>query len=174
MTDSDEDSLDSSFRERTRQTTAENDESESDESPIERDEEVCLFGISSMFPDTGQSVINRDTVYKVEFRFQNIGRNLMIFQQEIKECCRKNNVKGYMCFRNNQTEAYGIMEGATRDINKVKKWVGQASDFIDEPLKLNVFFTWFLIASEPLKLDFAVCEKPVDNTTDSSSRSSST
>lgn len=182
MSDSDADSLDSSFSdctndERARQTTTttgNSDESQSDS--VSKDEEIFLFGISPMFKECGQSVIGRDTVYKVEFKFKNIGRNLMIFQKEITECCRKNNVKGYMCFRNNQTEAFGIMEGAIRDINSVKQWVGQTSDFIDEPLKLNVFFTWFLVASEPHKLDFDVCEKPVDTATDSTgtSRSSST
>lgn len=181
MIDLDAESLDSSHTDGAsdelikQTTTAPANSRESPSNALSSDGEKFIFGISPMFKDCKVSAIGRDTVYKVEFRFQNIDRNLILFRKEIIERCRAHNIKGYICFRSNQTKATGIMEGAIKDINSIKQWVGLASDFIEEPLKLNVFFTWFLIASKPSKLEFDVME-PASDSTDSNdtSRSSST
>lgn len=142
------------------------------ESSSNEENEKYVFGISPMFNDCEQS-ITEDTVFKVEFKIHNINRKHNLFQQEILRRCRENKLKGYICFRNNQTEAMGIMEGSIKNINRVKHWVRQASDLIEEPLKTNVFFTWFLIANKPFELEFDVHQTPPDYMDSGTSKSTS-
>lgn len=135
----------------------------SSESSSIDDDDKYVFGISPMFSDCEQS-ITEDTVFKVKFKIHNINRKHNLFEQEITRRCRESKLKGYIYFKNNQTAASGIMVGGIKDINRVKDWVQQAKDLIEEPLKTNVFFTWFLIATKPFEFEFGIQKKPPDYT----------
>lgn len=131
------------------------------ESSSNDEDEKYVFGLTPMFSDCEQS-ITEDTVFKVEFKLHNINRKHNLFDQEITRRCRENKLKGSIYFKNNQTEASGIMVGAIKDINCVKDWLQQASDLIEEPLTTNVFFTWFLIATKPFEFEFDIQKNPPD------------
>ncbi|KAH8419285.1 hypothetical protein KR222_003818, partial [Zaprionus bogoriensis] len=120
----------------------------------EQREEKFMFCNCAACRDRRKLMITKDTVYKVEFKLHEIVANEGKFRSELTERCRQNAVEGYIVFNKSRSDATGIMEGAIRNINKVKNWIEKECVYIAEPRKSNTFFSWYMIATRPTGLQF--------------------
>ncbi|KAM8716707.1 hypothetical protein ACLKA7_003559 [Drosophila subpalustris] len=105
-----------------------------------------------------QSMITEDTVFMIEFEIKDIKRDK--FPDEFVKFCRRNSINGYVIYSSDRTEAKGIMEGEIEDLNVVKNWIKFSTDgFIADPLEINIYLSWFLIATNPTKRKFRDVEE---------------
>lgn len=129
------------------------DPAESCSSSTEKDENIA-FCVCQVCRERRKMAIGRDTVFKVEFQLHHLDSNEREFLKELTDRCRKANVSGYIIFTYGREDATGLMEGAIKDINKVKDWLEMNNKYIPEPISENIYISWYMIAREPTKLIF--------------------
>ncbi|XP_064546469.1 uncharacterized protein LOC135434046 [Drosophila montana] len=132
---------------------------ESCSSNTEKDENIA-FCVCQVCRERRKMAIGRDTVFKVEFQLHQLDSNEREFLKELTNRCRKANVSGYIMFTYGREDATGLMEGAIKDINKVKDWLEMDNKYIPEPISENFYISWYMIAREPTKLVFDERTKP--------------
>ncbi|XP_039480741.1 uncharacterized protein LOC120444847 isoform X1 [Drosophila santomea] len=98
-------------------------------------------------------MFSEDIQLRTEFKLYNIMPGNQ-FQGRILHYCHKKHITGYIIFTHGGRQAFGVMDGKRKDLNRIKHCL--LSFFIPEPFSQRISFSAYEICFNPSKEDFNI------------------
>lgn len=101
-------------------------------------------------------MFNEDIQLRTEFKLYNImSRNQ--FPRRILQYCHKNHITGYIVFTHGGKQAFGVMDGKRKDLNRIKPYLLRFC--IPEPFNQRVTFSAYELCFNPNKEKFNIKDR---------------